>query len=161
MGPRSRDRAVSPVVGVALMTVIVVLLAAVVGGLALGFDDALVEPQPERSFETTYHASGDGNGGVAYLNVTMRHGEIGDGETVYVVDDDGDRVAWADVWTAGATFATGEYVHIDGQGSDGALDCIREGTTYRVVVSADDTEYVALEHEVTSPPAAGSYAACS
>lgn len=46
MKHRSRERATSPVVGVALLLVIVVLLGAVTATMTLGFDDRLVEPGP-------------------------------------------------------------------------------------------------------------------
>ena len=148
-------RGISPVVGIALMIVIVVILAATVGSMALGFDEKLTDPGPQVSLSiTAYHADGTGNDGKPYLEIHHKAGDIADGTNVFVVDEDGDRVAWADVWTAGPKVGPGSYAHIDGCGSDGALNRITaEGQIYRIIFESQrgDT-LIVREITVPAPP---------
>lgn len=146
-------RAVSTVVGSVLLVAIAVLLAAVVGTLSMAMEQSLVEPAPAASFGAAYDPSGAGNGGVAYLNLTFEAGETLDGDRVYVVDDDGDREHWVDIWRGGPDVSPGQYVHVDGEGSDCELDAVREGAVYRVVWIRDDGSQVTIaEREVPSAP---------
>ncbi|MDS0294652.1 type IV pilin [Halogeometricum luteum] len=55
---RTTDRGVSPRSRGTLMLLVVVLLAAVLGGIAFGFQDFLVEPGPRVAFDVEYHADG-------------------------------------------------------------------------------------------------------
>lgn len=134
-------RAVSPVVGVVLMTAIVVVLAALVASLVLGFEGQLQEPTPRGVFESRYVPSGDGNtDDRPYVNITYRTGETANAENIEIIDESGNAVTWADVWTGGSKVNASEHVHIDGFGSDSTLDPIcEEGDTYRVVVRNGDT----------------------
>lgn len=149
----TRDRAVSTVVGTVLLVAIAVLLAAVVGTLAMAMEEGLEEPAPTASFETTYDPAGTGNGGLAYVNITFHSGEPMDGDRVYVVDDDGDRERWVDIWTGGPDVRPGQSVHVDGRGSDCELDAVTAGAVYRVVWVRDDGSQVTIaRHEVESAP---------
>jgi flagellin-like protein len=151
----SADRGISPVVGTTLLVAIVVVLAAMLTGVLFGFAEALDAPAPQMGFETTYHADGVGNGdNGAYVNITHVAGETGDGTTIYVVDGDGNQVAWDAVWTGDPTVEAGSYVHIDGVNSDGALNPICTGDeAYRVVARSEDgSSSVLLTYEVPSPP---------
>jgi flagellin-like protein len=151
-----RTRAVSPVVGAALMLVVVVLLAAILASLAFGFTDALREPAPMASFDVDYVPDGAGNApNGAYVNISHEAGSVADGSRVYVRDDAGNEVAWKDIWTGDATVAPGGYVHVDGRLSDGALRSVCEaGQTYYVVVErADGSSAILREVTVPSDPA--------
>lgn len=156
-----RERGVSPVVGIVLMTAIVVVLAAVVGGLALGFSDKLDQPPPAGGFAREYVSTGAGNtDNRPYVTITHQLGETVDGANVIISDDAGNEVRWVDVWTAGPRVRAGEYVHIDGFGSDSALDPIcEEGDSYVVTVETDEGETL-LVNRWTAPidptPPAGS-----
>ncbi len=152
---RTDERAISPVVGTALVVVIVVVLAAMVAGILFGFADALHAPPPQVSFDTSYHADGAGNGdNGAYVNITHTAGETGDGATTYIVDGDGNEVAWDAVWTGDPTVEAGSYVHVDGAASDSALNAICTGDeTYRVVVRSNGgSSWVVQTVEIPSPP---------
>ncbi|KAB1193839.1 type IV pilin [Haloferax sp. MBLA0076] len=158
--PRFGRRGISPVVGVSLMLVIVVLLATMVGVMVMGFEDSLVEPQPQLSFDVAYHPAGEGNGANgAYINLTHEFGSIEDGNQVFVIDGSGNRIAWEDIWTGGPVVGpAGEYAHIDGAGSDDVLDPICEaGQTYRVVVEHDDGSSSTLTtYEIPTDPSSTS-----
>jgi flagellin-like protein len=134
------DRAVSPVVGVVLMTGIVVVLAAVVASMALGFESELGAPTPYGGFDTDYAIDGAGNtNDRPYVNITHAVGRPVPADDVLVKDESGNTVRWSAVWTGGSEVYAGEYVHIDGFGSDGALDPIcTAGQTYYIVVQSDD-----------------------
>jgi flagellin-like protein len=148
-------RGVSSVFGTALMLVIVLLLAVTVGTMVLGFADDLPTPGPQVALTVAeYDPEGAGNDGKPYLELHHQAGDIADGTKVFVVDEDGNRVAWADVWTTGPTVGPGSYAHIDGCGSDGALNRItEEGQTYRIIFeAADGTSLSIREVAVPSPP---------
>jgi flagellin-like protein len=151
---RSPRRAISPVVGVVLMTAIVVVLAALVASLTLGFGGQLREPTSKGVFESGYVPSGEGNtDDRPYVNLTYRAGETADAETIEIVDESGNSVTWADIWTGGTELNTTEYVHIDGFGSDSALDPICEaGDTYRVTVQNGGTSSTATEWTAPQDP---------
>lgn len=50
---RDDDSAVSPVIGVILMVAVTVILAAVIGSFAIGFEDAAAEPAPRPTIDAT------------------------------------------------------------------------------------------------------------
>ena len=88
----AEDRAVSPVVGVALLIAITVILAAVIGGVVLGIGTGGAEtPQAQ--------LSADFDSG----NVTISHngGEPLDADEVVVLDDTSDPTDEFDGLTAG------------------------------------------------------------
>jgi flagellin-like protein len=146
-------RGVSPVIGVVLLVAIVVALAAVVGVMATSFEDSLQEPAPTAQFDTDYDPAGAGNGGIAYVNLSFDTGETMDGDRVYIVDSDGNRVRWVDVWTGGPNVEPGEYVHVDGKGSDCELNRITEGETYRLVWERENGDAVIVaKHEIETSP---------
>jgi flagellin-like protein len=150
------ERGISPVVGVILMVGIVVLLAAVVAAMVVDFGSQLREPVPAGGFEHEYVSSGAGNtDDRPYVNITHSVGRTVDGDDIVISDGSGNSVAWTAVWTGGSEVRAGEFVHIDGFGSDGALDPIcEEGQTYRVVIERDDgTTAVVEEWTVPGPPA--------
>lgn len=139
-GRRGSGRGVSPVVGVVLLTAIAVVLAGVVATLALGFSGSLREPAPPGGYEHDYVRSGvDNTDHRPYVTITHQVGRTVDAENVYIRDGSGNEIAWADVWTGGPEVHAQEYVHIDGFGSDAALDPIcEEGQVYVVVIEDDD-----------------------
>lgn len=128
------DSGVSPVIGVMLVLMITVILSAVAGGFLLSMDTSLEEPGPRVATSSEFTASGVGNGGRPYLNITYTATqEQVNGDNIYIVDSDGNRVKWTDVWTTGSTANVGETAHIDGYLSDGALNTPCEGEVYSMV----------------------------
>jgi flagellin-like protein len=157
--PRPSTRAVSPAIGVVLMVAIVVVLAATIAALAMGFESTLRAPEHPVAFDTDWVADGTGNGANgAYVNVTFSGGEAIDQDRVVVVDDYGNRVTWGTVWTTPdkEVVEPGDYVHLDGAGSDGPLRQICEvGDSYRIVVEdSSGRTTVVTEFEAKSPPTA-------
>jgi len=148
------DRALSPLIGVTILVGIVVLLGVVVGSLALGFDNQLTQPAPQVALDVTeYSADGSGNSGRPYLEIHHRAGDIADGTDVFIRDGSGNEIAWSDVWTAGSTVGPGSYAHLDGCGSDGALDVIStEGQTYSIVFRQDGRTVHIDDVSVPAPP---------
>jgi len=148
------ERAVSAAVGVSLFIAIVVVLAATVATMTLAFGDELDAPTDHAGVSTDYDPSGGGNGGVAYVKIIHEGGPKLDGGEVYIRDSDGNEVLWKNVWTAGDTIEPGEYVHIDGKGSDCALNEITEDEVYRVYHAPNDsdTETKLAEVEIEDPP---------
>jgi flagellin-like protein len=133
-------RAVSQVIGVILLIAIVVILAAIVASLALGFDEKLQEPTPTGTFDYEYISSGDGNtNDRPYVNISHDGGDVIDGEQIVIRDESGNSITWKDVWTGGPEVKPGEFVHIDGFGSDSVLDPIcEEGDTYKLIFERED-----------------------
>lgn len=134
------SRGVSPVIGVILMVGIVVILAAVVAILVTGVGDEIEEPRPEGAFKYEYYQTGkDNTDNRPYVEITHRVGETVDADDILIIDESGNTIKWSNVWTGGSEVKAGEFVHIDGFGSDSALDPICEqGDTYRVVLRRDD-----------------------
>jgi flagellin-like protein len=137
---RLGERGVSPVVGAVLMVAIVILLAAVLSTMALGFEDELQEPAPSGAFDQEYVASGtDNTDDRPYVTITHNFGKTADADNIIIKDDAGNTIRWNDVWTGGPEVRAGEYVHIDGFQSDSALQPICEkGDSYWIIWEADD-----------------------
>ncbi|MCU4802299.1 type IV pilin [Halobacteria archaeon HArc-gm2] len=150
----SGSRGVSPVIGVVLLVSIVVVLAAVVASLAMGFEGELREPVPNSGFDRSYTPSGEGNtDDRPYVTITHQVGRSVDGDNIVIKDESGNTVIWADVWTGGPEVRAGEYVHIDGFDSDAALDPIcEEGQTYWVILQDDEGNDLVV-NEWTAPAA--------
>jgi len=149
------NRGVSPVVGVVLLTAIAVVLAGVLATLVVGFESELRDPAPSGGFDREYGPSGAGNtGDRPYVTITHQVGRTIDAENVVIRDGAGNQTTWSDVWTGGSEVRAQEYVHIDGFGSDGALEPICEaGQTYVVVLQDDDGHSLIVdEWEVPSDP---------
>lgn len=147
------DHGVSPVIGLVLLVAIVVVLAGLLGVMATGFGNTLSQPAPNADFGAEYTPSGQGNGGVAFVNLTFEIGETMQGSNVYVVDSDGNRERWIDIWMGGPDVEAGQFVHIDGKGSDCELNHITEGEVYQVVWTPENgTSAVLTEHEIEKPP---------
>lgn len=137
---RGDGRGISSVLGVTLMVAIVVLLGAVLATMALGFEDRLSDPAPPGGFDRAFeHTGADNTDDRPYLTITHQVGRTVDAENVRIKDDSGNSITWADVWTGGPEVYAQEYVHIDGFGSDAALDPIcSEGQEYYVILTDDD-----------------------
>ena len=143
MSARIRDvRAVSPAIGTVLLVAVAVVLAVTVGMLATAFESELVEPKHPVTFDTEWVADGDGNdGNGAYVVLTLGGGNAVDQKRVVVRDEYGNEVTWDDVWTTSPkpVVEPGDYVHLDGHGSDDDLRAICDGgDTYRIVVEGRD-----------------------
>jgi hypothetical protein len=144
-------RAISPVVGVAP----VVVLSAVLGGLLLGIEPP-PDPTPQYSYGTECHADGEGNtNDRPYVILTLEGGQIEVGEHFYIVDGDGNEVRWDAVWTTAGPLTAGDYAHVDGYGSDDALNPACEGEVYRFVHRPGDGESAVLAEIEVERPATG------
>jgi len=146
---------VSPVLGAVLMVAVVLLLAAVVGAFAVGFESKLWGPVPNGGFEQGYVPSGEDNtDDRPYIVITHEAGRTVDASNIVIKDESGNTVTWENVWTGGPEVRAGEYVHIDGFDSDSALDPICEaGDTYWVIVRDDEGRTVSInEWTAPSPP---------
>jgi flagellin-like protein len=153
-GRPGAERAVSAVVGAVLMVAIVVVLAGVLGSMAMAFEGRLSEPAPTANFEVEPVLDGEGNSGVPYVRIRHERGEIADGARVLIRDDEGNEQEWEEVWMGDPSVNSPDYVHVDGKGSsDCMLTEVREGVTYYVVYEAADGETTVLETvEITEPP---------
>ena len=117
------DRAVPPVVGVVLMVGITVILAAVVGTVAVGFTDRFGQSTPQTSFGFAYDAEppDDGacspdltdGGDTGNLTVTHESGEAVDGDQLYLLTDAGEAEWKADCDASADTVSTGESIDVE------------------------------------------------
>ncbi|WP_254822670.1 type IV pilin [Haloglomus halophilum] len=159
-GPAARERGVSAVVGAVLMVAIVVVLASVLGTMALAFEGRLADPAPTANFQAEPVLDGADNGGVPYVRIRHERGEVADGARILIRDGQGGEEEWEDIWMGDPSVDTPDYVHVDGKGSDCALTEVREGTTYHVVYETADGESQIIETiEITEQPSSspGSY----
>lgn len=148
------DRGVSTVIGVVLMVAIVVILAAVVAGMALGFEDRLRDPAPLGDFDYEYDAAGEGNtNDRPYVNITHDLGRTVDADDIVIRDEAGNKIRWSNVWTGGPEVKAGEHVHIDGFASDSVLDPIcAAGHTYYVIYRNEGGTDVVTEWSAPQDP---------
>ena len=131
------DRAVPPVVGVILMVAITVILAAVVGTVAVGFTDRFEQSTPQTSFGFEYDAgttagvdcsfdvTDDSDAGT--LTVAHESGEAIDGDQLYLLTDAGEAEWKADCDNSD-TVSTGDSIDV-------AVDADQ---TLRVIWEAED-----------------------
>ena len=115
------DRAVPPVVGVVLMVGITVILAAVVGTVAVGFTDRFEQSTPQTSFGFEYDAgtaagvdcsfdvTDDSDAGT--LTVAHESGEAIDGDQLYLLTDAG-RAEWKTDCDNSDTVSTGDSIDV-------------------------------------------------
>lgn len=164
-GEHSRERGVSPVVGVILVVAITILIATVVGTVALGFGDRLPDENPTNvAYDAEYIEDGADNSGRPYIEVTITGGRVSLGSDAYVVDEAGNRVAWTAVWSGGTYLEAGETFTIDGvnnvNGNDKPLEnpCDRE--TYRVVRLNDNNQSSEVVMRVTAGTAVSGATGC-
>ena len=145
------DRGVSPAIGVVLLVAIAVALAALLGLLVGGFD--LPDGEPTNlAYDADYVEDGAGNAGAGnrpYVEVTITGGRERFGDDVYVVDGDGNEVAWATVWTGGPIVEAGDTLRLDGHGTDDPLNHACHDEVYRVVRRDADDGSSELIIEVT------------
>lgn len=127
-------------IGAVLMITVVVLLAAVVGTFATGFEGEFQRAAPNGGFQQDYVPSGqDNTDDRPYTVITHEVGRTVDASNIVIKDESGNTITWENVWTGGPEVRAGEYVHIDGFDSDGVLDPIcEEGDTYWVILQDDE-----------------------
>ena len=133
------DRAVAPVVGVALLVAITVILAAAVGAVILATD--VQEPPPD--VDWTVSESLD-NGEIEEIEFLHSGGDTIEGDQLRVVytgeaDENTDDIDPDRTYGAGDTFV----VTFDTDGPDDA------GESIRVVWSAADSDQTEIIHEHT------------
>lgn len=151
----AHSRGVSNVIGTVLMVAIVVVLAAVIASVAIGFEDDLRDPVPSGDFEQAYQPTGEGNtDDRPYVVITHQIGRTVDGDKIVIRDESGNSIRWNDVWTGGPEVKAGEYIHIDGFDSDSVLDPICEaGDTYTIILERDQGDsYVVNEWVAPEDP---------
>lgn len=107
--PRGDRRALSPVVGGALMLVIVVVLCAVVATMTLGFADVLEDPAPAVSNEESIEVALQGNETSHTLEFVHRGGQSVPADALVASVGDGDAA---------------ETIHLD----ESAADALADGT---------------------------------
>jgi flagellin-like protein len=97
------DRAVSPVVGVAMLIAITVILAAVIGGVVLGLGTGGAET-PQAQLNAQYDTPSDNN-------VTLNHngGEPLPADQVRVVDESGNSTTLSNDLTTGDSRNVGTF----------------------------------------------------
>jgi flagellin-like protein len=110
----SKDRAVSPVIGVILMVAITVILAAVIGTFVLGLGDQVSDNAPQASLTFDYDTTGP------TVNVTHDGGATLEGSTLELVGSDsgsidsnatGDFSAGDQIWTD-ESYSPGETLRV-------------------------------------------------
>ena len=114
--PPTEDRAVSPVVGVALLIAIAVILAAVIGAVVLGIGVGMAEaPQASLAFEAT-----EDNGDYDELKIEHTGGDALPADE-FVLRGDGlaEEYELDDWHNAGETLSAGETATIDFDDTDG------------------------------------------
>jgi len=148
------DRGLTPVLGTILLVALVLVLAAVLSSLALGFQGQLKDPAPQGGYTTTFHPDGVDNHGYPYFVLTFEGGPVSDASNIYIRDESGNEMTWEDVWTGGAELRAGDYIHIDGYQSDGVLDHVCEkGQRYTIIVRNDEGETLTMmTYEVPAEP---------
>jgi len=164
--PKADDRGATSVIGVLMTVVVAVVLAASVGlaGLTVGGEvtKGISEPAPVPHIDVEPNFDGADNHGVAYLRLVHEVGDRVDGEAVAVRDSDGNTVTWADVYRGDRYMSGGESIHLDGYGdSDGHLNCLSKGETYRLVWTADNGDTFTIDRiTLDRDPPASSLAEC-
>ena len=163
---RADDRGATSVIGVLMTVVIVFVLAASVGlaGLTVGGDvtKGISEPAPVPHIDVEPHFDGADNHGVAYFRLVHEVGDRVDGEAIAIHDSDGTSVTWREIYRGDRYMSGGESVHLDGYGgSDGSLNCLAKGETYRLVWTADNGDSFTIDRiTVDRAPPASSLAEC-
>ncbi len=124
----AEDRAVSPVVGVALLIAITVILAAVIGGVVLGLGTGGVDT-PQAQMQAQYNAAGD--------NVTIEHngGEPLPADQITFSGANGDNVTLSEV-NSEEDLTAGESVRLE---EEGDIDDISEITVLWDDPNSDST----------------------
>ena len=147
-----RESGVSPVIGVILLTVIVVLLAAIMLTFVTAFDKNLHDPPPVSSFEQDYVATGEGNtDDRPYINISNQGGQGIEADKVVIKDDSGNTIRWSNVWTGNEYINATEYIHVDGFDSDAVLNPIcQKGDSYSVIYQGEGAQTFVLA-EWTAP----------
>ena len=116
------DRAVPPVVGVVLMVGITVILAAVVGTVAVGFTDRVGQSTPQTSFGFEYDAGTPASlpcsvdapdaGDAGRLTVAHESGEAIDGDQLFLVTDAGEA-KWKADCDGDDSVSTGDSIDVE------------------------------------------------
>lgn len=129
----------SPAIGVVLLVLIVVLLAAAFYPLFFNISTKLDKPGPYLSASSEYVANGENNDGNRPYFVLEYTGLYDiEGEDILIQDHEGNTISWFDVWTAKKPLRPGDEIHIDGYLSDGELNRPCKGDTYRIIYEPTD-----------------------
>jgi hypothetical protein len=118
--------------------------AAVVGGLvASGVGGEPLQRPPGDAFSFQINTSQN----VTQLEVRYAEESIPNVDRLYVVDGDGNRVAWT-----AASAGSGAVVRVSGTDSD--LSCLQQGDSYRIVFDGRATSGTIAAYQITDriPP---------
>lgn len=117
------DHAATPVIGIILMVMVTVTLAAVVGSFALGLASFVDTGAPAAEIHFEYDPAGDGN-----LTITHDSGEtIPEGQVEFVVDGDArSTAACADGrWAAdGESITAGDVCRLEDVAADATVKVV-------------------------------------
>ena len=143
---RERVRVALPHLALGAMLAAALCAAAVAGVVATGIGTYPLD-RPE-GLVASVQSDGDDTA------VVIEHpdGPVPSPDRVFVVDDDGARVAWNDTRTAPGV------ARVTGRGT--ALGCPRQGATYRVVFEGRTGGETLLVHEVSEPIPASAVQRC-
>jgi hypothetical protein len=124
---------------------------ATVGGLvAAGVGGEPLQRPDGTAFTFQTNTSGD----VAELTIRYGGEEVPNPDRLYVVDEDGNRVAWQ------ALGARANSTVIRVSGTHSAVTCLRQGATYRLVFDGRATSGTLAAHEIGTGISAASVTAC-
>jgi hypothetical protein len=159
-------RGTTSVVGSLVIVVVVFVVAGSVGlaGLTLGDEvtATVSDPAPTPHIDVEPALDRRDNHGVASLRLVHETGSRVDGRSILVRDSDGDTVTWAAIYRGDRYMHGGGSIHLDGYGpSDGHLNCLARGETYRLVWQASNGDSFAVDRvTVEQSPPASSLAEC-
>lgn len=115
--------------------------AAVVGGLvASGVGGEPLQRPPGDAFSFQINTSQN----VTQLEVRYAEESIPNVDRLYVVDGDGNRVAWT-----AASAGSGAVVRVSGTDSD--LSCLQQGDNYRIVFDGRATSGTIAAYQIADP----------
>lgn len=135
------DRAVSPVIGTALMLAISVALTAAAGSVVFGLDDRVTNPGPEADFDFEFTDRPDGHD---TLTISYREGDTLAGETLDVVvtglgNESGTEAAHESNHFSYDRVEVGDTTTVDASDSTGSGNLDLNGATVKVVWTSPDT----------------------
>jgi flagellin-like protein len=123
-----RDRALSPIVGAALLLGVVFAVTAVLAAFIFGASPGLQSDRPVAQFDIDYNASNDS------IDITQTRGKSLYGGRLYIEDETGNRSSWLDYHPKNKSATPGATIQIGTQRDRLAWPCAqREGHVYTVV----------------------------
>lgn len=134
---QGQNRGVSPVIAVLLLTAIVVVMSAVLGGYAIGVTNKTlnsVSPQPQGTFEFD-RVDGNNDGTVDGVTVTYTQGKNADATNVLLVGGSNGEQNWHSDLGGSEELSPGDSVTYDASPGDEVVVVYRaeDGETSKVL----------------------------